>query len=219
MITLPTQLQKEEFRFVKVQSKTKEPRGIGWQEKYSPNNYAYDNPAFLKYLEAGWNYGVLGGRGGLVIIDADSEVINNLVKEKLPETFTVKSTHPKLYKNHYYFILDRPFEYTDAYITMRAKGNPGELGSIRIERSMVIGPNCNVIYDLTLKKNDDIKPGTENCWSRVAKDLPITKIKRDTLTYKQLWIAVKRIRLATRLDTTHPDSCTTNKILDNSSIT
>jgi hypothetical protein len=48
----------------------------------------------------GNNYGVLGGRGELIIIDADTPVISDLIQKSLPATFTVKSGRGF----HYYYL-------------------------------------------------------------------------------------------------------------------
>ena len=52
------------------------------------NNYRYDDPEFIKWVEDGEKFGLLCGVGsnGLVVVDADTEKLLNDTK-KLPETF------------------------------------------------------------------------------------------------------------------------------------
>ena len=53
-----------------------------------------------KWIEQGGNYGILGGYGDLIIIDADDEGLSQVIKEGLPNTFTVKTP---LKGCHFYF--------------------------------------------------------------------------------------------------------------------
>ena len=69
MIPLP--LQKPEYRFVLLQKNSKKPFETEWQIK---NNYAFDNPQLIKWIEAGGNVGLIGGYGGIFIIDDDTAV-------------------------------------------------------------------------------------------------------------------------------------------------
>ena len=93
--TLPTQLQNDNFGFVKLRGKTKEPFETGWQNK----PYTYEQ--IQAWIDKGSNYGVQGGYGSLIIIDADTPEIDEIVKDKLPDTFTVKTPQCG---HHYYYI-------------------------------------------------------------------------------------------------------------------
>jgi P4 family phage/plasmid primase-like protien len=82
---VPEQLRSEQFRFVKLKRKSKIPFEKNWQNK--PYTFEQIN----EWIKQGSNYGVLGGCGDLIIIDSDNEELYQLIKEKLPETFTVKT--------------------------------------------------------------------------------------------------------------------------------
>ena len=92
---LPKQLQSDCFGFVKLSGKTKKPFEKEWQNK----PYTYEG--IQSWIEEGHNYGVLGGHGDLVVIDADTNEIDKVVKDELPPTFTVRTP---LKGHHYYYI-------------------------------------------------------------------------------------------------------------------
>ncbi len=81
--------------FIKLRDKTKIPLEKDWQ--HQPYTYEGIQP----WVDKGCNYGVLGGHGNLVVIDADTPEIGKVVKDKLPPTFTVKT--PRC-GHHYYHI-------------------------------------------------------------------------------------------------------------------
>ena len=94
MREIPRRLQKERFGFVKLKPRIKIPFEKGWQK----NPYSYKD--IQQWVEKNNNnYGVLGGHGGLIVIDADAPQISAIVKEHLPATFTVKTSGGF----HYYF--------------------------------------------------------------------------------------------------------------------
>jgi hypothetical protein len=93
---LPKQLQSDCFGFVKLSGKTKKPFEKEWQNK----PYTYEG--IQSWIEKGHNYGVLGGHGDLVVIDADTNEIDKVVKDELPPTFTVRTP---LKGHHYYYIV------------------------------------------------------------------------------------------------------------------
>src|SRR3990167_2156690 len=92
---IPKQLRKDEFGFVKIPPKEKGPKTTGWQ--LSPYNWRQAEV----WLSQGFNYGVMGGYGGLVIIDADKIEIEEINRKQLTETFKVKSG--RLSGNGYYY--------------------------------------------------------------------------------------------------------------------
>ena len=92
---LPKQLQSDCFGFVRLRGKTKKPFEEEWQNK----PYTYEG--IQSWIEKGHNYGVLGGHGDLVVIDADTNEIDKVVKDELPPTFTVRTP---LKGHHYYYI-------------------------------------------------------------------------------------------------------------------
>src|SRR3990167_2808572 len=129
MIVLPKQLQDERFGFVKLLRHSKAPFEKEWQNKpYS-------------YLEIeGWvhqdnNFGVQGGYGRLVILDADTPEIIAIADARLPKTFTVKTRKGK----HYYFYCDG----IDKKIILKkdtAVKQDDHFGEIIAKGSQVVGP-------------------------------------------------------------------------------
>lgn len=94
-IKIPAQLQTDSFKFVKLGSKSKKPFEEDWTNK------PYDFKEITEWIKDGKNYGVMGGYGGLIIIDADSMVIKDIIEKKFSPTFTVKSRENR---RHFYFI-------------------------------------------------------------------------------------------------------------------
>ena len=93
--TIPAQLRNSDFGFVKLGKKSKKPFEKDWQNK----PYTYED--IQPWIDEGGNYGVQGGYGDLIVIDADTEEIDKVVRGKLPATFTVKT--PRC-GHHYYYI-------------------------------------------------------------------------------------------------------------------
>jgi len=54
----------------------------GWQK----NNFRWNDTEFMNHVTNGGNYGIIGGFGNLILIDADSLEVNEICKN-LPETF------------------------------------------------------------------------------------------------------------------------------------
>jgi P4 family phage/plasmid primase-like protien len=104
MVTIPKQLQKPEFRFVKVWKAHKNPIELEWTTK---NNYPYDNPIMQQWLADGQNYGIVCGYGKLRVIDVDTKNIEHktLIKEieSKTDTFSIKTGSGG---RHFYFITD-----------------------------------------------------------------------------------------------------------------
>ncbi len=150
---IPTQLWNEDFRFLKIRKKGKEPTADmgGWQEK----NFKYNDTELLNYLITGGNYAIIGGFGNLILIDSDSKEINELCKT-LPETFTIKTGSPEEYKKHYYFITD-----TQMKAVRLSKEHVGDLGDIRSVGQYVVAPTS-------------IHPSGGEY--KVIKDIPIAKV-------------------------------------------
>ncbi|HNY35400.1 MAG TPA: bifunctional DNA primase/polymerase, partial [Methanothrix soehngenii] len=132
------------------------------------NNYAFDDPEFIDWLQRGNNYGVTGA-GGLIKLESDDmpRWRELGVIDLLSEGFTVKSSTPT--RQHFYFdydgpgIADTPLKdpVTGKDIGhIRAMGEPGGRGG------QVVGPGSlhphNVRYE-------------------VIKDMPIARIDRATL--------------------------------------
>lgn len=126
---IPKQLQVDGFGFVKLPAKSKRPVEAGWQNKPHPLAEA------LEWLSDGKNYGVLGGQNGLIIIDADKKIISDLVRDGLPDTFTVKT--PRM-GEHFYYIC--PEIKSKIILRQGSKGEEAHFGEIISGGGQVVGP-------------------------------------------------------------------------------
>lgn len=148
-ITIPQQLQKEEFRFIKLQKNSKGPiAGESWKD----NLLKYNDKELLDHLEAGGNYGVVGGYGDLRILDIDNLEIANEVVEEV-STFTVR-TPGKGY--HLYSISND------------AENRTTKNGEYRANNLYVVGPNCHAV---------DKKKNHEGTYT-IVKDVPIIELNK-----------------------------------------
>ena len=148
---IPKQLQNQDFRFIILKKKKKEPIEKDWQ---GTNNYKHSDPKLQAHLDNGGNSGIIGGFGNLILIDADSEEINEVCKQ-LPNTFTIKTGSPEAYKNHYYFITGKEMK-----PIRLSKEKVGDIGDIRSTGQYVVAPNS-------------IHPSGNKY--EVVKDIPIAK--------------------------------------------
>ncbi len=123
---IPHQLQKDIFGFVKLRKDSKIPFELNWPDK------PYSYKEIQGWIDQGNNYGVLGGYGGLVIIDADTLELSHIVQQRLANTFTVKSSR---FAYHHYFICEE----IKNKITILKKDNIPH-GEIRSHGSQVVGP-------------------------------------------------------------------------------
>ena len=137
--SIPEQLKTDEFRFIKLREKTKIPKEPDFTKAA---NFAYDDPALLRHLEKGNNYGILGGQGGFIEIDADHEPLITELKNKLPKTFTVKTPHGGFHK---YLKTDDP--HTGALLDTieDVNGDRANLGHVTGYGRQVVGPGCSLI--------------------------------------------------------------------------
>lgn len=127
---IPRQLRKDGFGFVKLKPRSNIPSEINWQNK----PYSYRD--IRQWINQGGNYGVLGGHGGLIVVDADSPVIDEIIRKCFPETFTIRT--PK-HGHHYYFLC----EDIDKRIVLKknnADKDSEHLGEIITNGSQVAGP-------------------------------------------------------------------------------
>lgn len=147
---IPSQLHN--FKFVKVAKNSKRPIETDWTKK----------PHTLKEIQD-WvkdgNYGVLGGYGGLVIIDADSPEIGRLVRENLPETFIVKTPGKG---EHFYFLCP---EITHKIILRTGPKEDEHFGEIMSFLCQVVGPGS-------------IHPTKRTAYT-VSHDAPIATVSRE----------------------------------------
>lgn len=140
MVHIPEELRNDKFRFLRIADNDKKAIDKGWNDTA---NYTYNDPALLKHLENGGNYGIVCGIGGLVVwdIDIDDEKLLDDLKAKLGEhntpTFAVKTGKSK--GLHFYYICDNLAEYNGkAVINLELDGV--HVGEIRIRNCYVIGP-------------------------------------------------------------------------------
>lgn len=144
---VPKQLQKEGFGFVKIKAKSKKPLGLEWQKN------PYNLKQIEEWIQQGNNYGVMGGCGGLIVIDADAIVIKELVEAKLPPTFTVRSRENK---RHFYYIcpeLTSKMVFNDEVKPSKFQGDEDHYGEIISGGSQVVGagsihPKTNAPYEV-----------------------------------------------------------------------
>ena len=162
---IPKVLRNDNFRFIKLRGKTKLP-----QEKdfTKAANLSYDDPSLLRHLEKGYNYGILGGQGGFIEIDADHEPLISKLKNKLPKTLTVKTPHGG---SHKYLKTDNP--HTGALLDTieDVNGDRANLGHITGYGRQVVGPGCSIIEngkELFYTIEDDA-PIAEISWNELNK--------------------------------------------------
>ncbi len=152
---IPQQLQKDGFGFVRLKARTKIPFEQDWQNK--PYSFA----EIQTWIDQGGNYGVQGGYGRLVIIDADTPEIADILANKLPETFTVKTPRQGF---HYYFFCDG----IDKKIVLKKDTvvkKDDHFGEVIAKGSQVVGPGS-------------IHPDTGTEY-QVIKDLEIAEVSRE----------------------------------------
>lgn len=158
---LPKQLQRKEFNFIFLEGKNPMVNGDGWQKQIHPYTEAEE------WLALGTNYGVMGGHGGLIIMDADSEAVVDAVEAGLPATFTVKTGSGK---KHFYFIcpeVDKKITLYDK--TVPSQFLPGEdhYGEVITWGFQAVGPGS-------------IHPDSHKYYE-VYKDIEIAEISKDQL--------------------------------------
>lgn len=147
---IPKQLQNKEFRFCPL-IKGKKISGYDHNSK----NYTYNDPYFLKILDSGFNYGILGGYGNIIVVDVDSnEMLKEITTLNLPKTFTVLSALKK--KPHYYYITENPKK-SRSFTGLDLRG----IGTY------AVCPNSKII--------NDIKTGKTGIYT-VDSDIPINKL-------------------------------------------
>jgi len=129
-IEIPGILHNINFRFVLLESREKRPIQQAWTTE---NNYFFFDETLQQHIASGGNYGVMGGWGGLVILDADTPAVAESVKQALPSTFTVRTGSGGY---HFYFIcpeLKKP---------IRLYQGKENVGDIQSWGKMAVGPTC-----------------------------------------------------------------------------
>ena len=158
-IQIPRQLQKESFGFVKLKPKSKLPFEREWQKN------PHDLRKINQWVKQGNNYGVVGGYGGLIIIDADAAVIKELIEAKLPPTFTIKSRGDK---RHFYYLcpeIKSKIVFNDKIEPAGFLEGEDHYGEIISFGSQVVGPGS-------------IHPETNNPYE-IINDIEISNISKE----------------------------------------
>ena len=97
-MNIPLQLQKEEYKFVKLKKNDKIPFEKDWQN----NGYKFNDLSLIGWIDSGGNYGVIGGHGRLRILDIDDvSLVEGIAK--VFKTFSVKTGKGG---RHFYFLSD-----------------------------------------------------------------------------------------------------------------
>ena len=148
----PEQLKDPAFHFTKVKPKSKHPIGLDW------TNIVYDYKEIIGWFDKDNNYGILGGWGNLLPIDADTPEIEAIVEKLLPDTFSVKT--PKKGK-HYYFYCPG----INNKILLKKDGK--QYGEIFAKTCQVLGPGS--IHPETLTKYE------------IYNNVPIATITKEVL--------------------------------------
>jgi len=130
---IPKQLWNENFRFLKLRKKGKEPTYD--MKEWQKYNYKFNDGELLNHIVNGGNYAIIGGYDNLILIDSDSEEITQLMKT-MPDTFTIKTGSPEGYKKHYYYIADKKMK-----AIRLSKESIGDLGDVRSIGQYVVAPN------------------------------------------------------------------------------
>lgn len=128
---IPKQLQHQEFRFYLIGENSKIPLEKNWN---STNNYQFNNQILSNHRG---NYGVACGYGNLIVLDFDDVDYYNLICERLPPTFTVRTAKKKL--PHLY--------YTLIGTMIQKKGidiNDKRVMDIQAARSGIVGPGSSI---------------------------------------------------------------------------
>jgi hypothetical protein len=177
---IPLQLRNEKFRFCKVRKNGKTPFEKGWNT--DPDKmYKFDDPRLIEHCEKNsGNYGVLGGHGGMIILDWDDSKTYQELGNILPDTLKTQSPRENGAPHCYYFIQgeDKPVGLRIKKDTGRKdeRGNPiyETIADIQGLGTQVVGPGS--IYP-----KEFYSKGVDGIPYRVINDVPIATIIREQL--------------------------------------
>ncbi len=181
MVVIPQQLNIEGLRFInlshqKAKGKKSIRPGSNTRQWSENNNMDYDQMSEWLKNNPEYNYGVLGGKGGLIILDYDDYLFQELYSKKLPKTFTVKSAGKGL-KHCYYFINeDCPIRRIQIKLSEKHEGkNTYSLLDVQGDKSYVAGAGSirsdgeyTVMHDLpiNLVTMDELKQALGKWWDK-----------------------------------------------------
>jgi len=166
LIKVPDQLCDGRFGFVKLKRNSKRPFERNWQKR------PYSLEQINAWISQGFNYGVLGGYGELIVIDTDTDEMSIFIERSFPPTFTVRTP-----KNgyHFYFMSDN---FKQKVVLQKNGTHHGEIISTG---SQVVGAGS-------------VHPDT-NTKYEVYRDLPIGKVTQtQILSSLQDYIKVRESR-------------------------
>ena len=147
IIQIPKQLQKDTLRFCFVNYKVPYPKE--WQNKA----YKYNDPKLLARINTGGNYGVIGGYGNLMIVDADTQKVVDAFSV-FGDTFTIK-TGAEEGKHFYFFVPGLNKSYALAQETKESTPENlifENIGHITSKGRMVVAPGCKHYKQLSNRK-------------------------------------------------------------------
>ena len=98
MVEIPSNFQKDEFRFVLIKPNDKKPFEKEWTTK---NNYSFNDQ---KVKNHNGNIGILTGIGDLIILDCDCQGCENIARW-FPKTLVIGTSNASngYRKKHFYF--------------------------------------------------------------------------------------------------------------------
>lgn len=141
-VSIPAQLQNDDFRFIRIKKGWKEPIDKAWQ---TDNNFAHDSDVIKRHIESGGNYGIICHTGNACILDADEyKRLDELdALSCFSDTFTVRTGNDEGERYHYFFKCQGLGDKKIPFYDLRGDGSThlGELypsGS----RAYCVGPNC-----------------------------------------------------------------------------
>ena len=169
------------LRFSKVQYRSKRPIEKDWVNK------PYTYQCIQSHIRHEKNYGVLCGRSGLVVADADNTELTQVIESSLPQTFTVETGGGG---RHYYFWTDN----IRKRIVLEKDGI--HYGEIQTWGQQVVVPNS-------------IHPNGNPYI--VIKDLPIRQIGKESL-YQALCPYLPKRKSHPNLNLPHFDYTELNRI-------
>ncbi len=160
-VCIPRQL--EGCRFILLAHHSKEPASGQWGHFDSnTRNYGIDDPALLRHIQNGGNYGVIP-RGGVCTFDADSQSLWDAIPDDWKESFTVQSGRETRDGRHLFLSCpDAPKAIKVIF--------PGKLGDIRLSGSRFYTVGSGSIHDKSGR------PYT------VVNDAPIIEVSWDDLS-------------------------------------
>jgi len=127
-MNIPKQFKSKKFRFIKLRDNSKKALEADFQLS---SNYKYTEKEFEEYLDKCSGYGILGGYGKLAIIDCDDDAAELAIKDKLPDTFTVRTGSGGC---HLYYIIP------DMTKKIVMKNNGKHYGEVQFTGTYVVGP-------------------------------------------------------------------------------